>query len=103
MATFRVHKDKNYVTMSNHHLRNVELSLKAKGLNSQMLSLPDTWNYSIEKLLKINKEGVTSINNILLKLEKFGYLKRTRVRNATDQIKGTEYDFYEEPIDGNPE
>lgn len=103
MATFRVHKNKNYTAMSNHHLRNTELSLKAKGLHSQMLSLPDTWKYSIEGLAKINKEGVTSINNILIELEKFGYLKRTRVRNAAGQLKGTVYDVYEEPIDGNPE
>lgn len=103
MVTFRVHKNKNYTAMSNHHLRNTELSLKAKGLHSQMLSLPDTWKYSIEGLAKINKEGVTIINNILIELEKFGYLKRTRARNAARQLKGTVYDVYEEPIDGNPE
>lgn len=66
MATFRVHKNKNYTAMSNHHLRKRDLSLKAKGLHSQMLSLADTWKYSIEGLAKINKEGVTSINNSLI-------------------------------------
>lgn len=98
MATFRAHKNKNYTAMSNHHLRNIELSLKAKGLHSQMLYLPDTWKYSIEGLAKINKEGVTSINNILIELEKFGYLKRTRAHNAAGQFKGIVYDVYEESL-----
>ena len=58
MAVFRVEKNKSYTVMSNHHLREKSLSLKAKGLLSQMLSLPDDWDYTLQGLSVINKEGI---------------------------------------------
>ena len=61
MAVFRIERTKDYTVMSNHHLRNHELSLKAKGLLSMMLSLPDDWNYTTRGLAKICKEGTDSI------------------------------------------
>ena len=61
MAVFRIERTRDYTVMSNHHLRNHELSLKAKGLLSMMLSLPDDWNYTTRGLAKICKEGVDAI------------------------------------------
>lgn len=61
MAVFRVERIKDYTVMSNHHLRNKNLSLKAKGLLSQMLSLPDDWDYTLKGLAAINKESVDAI------------------------------------------
>ena len=101
MGTFRVHKTKDYTVMSNHHFRNKEMTLKAKGLLSQMLSLPDDWNYTIEGLASINKEGVDCISDTLTELEKFGYVTRKRIRDEKGRLRGTEYDIYEEPIREN--
>ena len=61
MSVFRVEKNQNYTVMSNHHLRNADLSLKAKGLLSQMLSLPEEWDYTLKGLSKINREGIDAI------------------------------------------
>ena len=102
MGTFRVHKTKDYTVMSNNHLRNKEMTLKAKGLLSQMLSLPDDWNYTIEGLASINKEGVDCISDTLTELEKFGYVTRKRIRDEKGRLRGTDYDIYEEPIRENP-
>ena len=78
MAVIRVEKNKNYTTMSNYHLRDKELSLKAKGLLSVMLSLPDTWDYSIAGLASICKEGMESIKNTLKELKDHDYLVVTK-------------------------
>ena len=102
MGTFRVHKTKDYTVMSNNHLRNKEMTLKAKGLLSQMLSLPDDWNYTIEGLASINKEGVDCISDTLTELEKFGYVTRKRIRDEKGRLRGTDYDIYEEPIREKP-
>ena len=74
MAVFRIERTKDYTVMSNHHLRNHELSLKAKGLLSMMLSLPDDWNYTTRGLAKICKEGVDAIGSALRELETAGYI-----------------------------
>ena len=73
MTVFRVEKTKNFTVMSNHHLRNRTLSLKAKGLLSLMLSLPEDWDYTTKGLAQIYKEGVDSISTALKELEKHGY------------------------------
>ena len=77
MAVFRVEKTKDFTVMSNHHLRNVSLSLKAKGLLSLMLSLPDNWDYTTKGLAHICKDGVDSISSAIKELEKQGYLTRS--------------------------
>ena len=75
MSVIRVNKTKDYVVMSNHHFKERKMSLKAKGLLSEMLSLPDDWDYSISGLVSINKENETSIKSALNELKEFGYLK----------------------------
>lgn len=95
MAVFRVEKDENFTTMSNVHLRDKNLSLKAKGLLSMFLSLPDEWHYSIQGLSKICLEGTDGIRSALLELEKQGYLKRNRVRMSDGTLEGIEYVIYE--------
>ena len=81
MAVFRVERIKDYTVMSNHHLRNKNLSLKAKGLLSQMLSLPDDWDYTLKGLAAINKESVDAIRTAIWELEDAGYVVRIRVRD----------------------
>ena len=66
MSVFRVEKTKGYTVMSNHHLRNHALSLKAKGLLSQMLSLPDDWDYTLQGLAQINKESIDAIREAVV-------------------------------------
>ena len=68
MAVFRVEKNKGYTVMSNHHLRNKELSLKAKGLLSQMLSLPEDWDYTLAGLSHINKESIDAVRTAVWEL-----------------------------------
>ena len=76
MAVFRVEKNKGYTVMSNHHLRNKELSLKAKGLLSQMLSLPEDWDYTLAGLSLINREKIDAIREAVRELENAGYIQR---------------------------
>ena len=97
MAVFRVVKNKNYTVMSNYHLRDMRLSLKAKGLLSVILSLPENWDYSVHGLSYICKEGVDAIRQAIWELERAGYIFRSRVRNAKGQLKNAEYVIYEEP------
>lgn len=98
MAIIRVNKNKNYSVMSNNHFKEKEMSLKAKGLLSEMLSLPDNWNYSIAGLVSINKESKNTIISILEELKNFGYLKVTKkYPNETDSGRiEYVYDIYEE-------
>ena len=99
MSVIRVVKNQNYTVMSNIHLREKEMSLKAKGLLSVVLALPDTWNYSVSGLKSILKENETAINSTLAELKKFGYLEVTKkFPNETDSGR-IEYDytFYENP------
>ena len=89
MTVFRVEKNANYTVMSNEHLRNRDLSLKAKGLLSQMLSLPEEWDYSLEGLSRINREGVDAIRTGIRELEEHGYLERRRLRDGSGRLAGT--------------
>ena len=73
MSVVRVHKTKNFTVMSNYHFKEKEMSLKAKGLLSLMLSLPDSWNYSVSGLVKLSKDGKDGVMSALSELEKFGY------------------------------
>jgi hypothetical protein len=90
MAVFRVERNKGYTVMSNHHLRNKELSLKAKGLLSQMLSLPEDWDYTLAGLSFINREAVKE-------LERAGYIVRSRERDEKGRLRGTDYVIFEQP------
>ena len=99
---FRVNKTKDFTVMANHHLRNTNLSLRAKGLLSLMLSLPESWDYSLVGLSKISKEGVSAISSALKELEQEGYLVRQRMRNMKGHLIGTEYTIYEKPISDLP-
>ena len=97
MAVFRVERTHNYTVMSNHHLRDKGLSLKAKGLLSQMLSLPEDWDYTLAGLAKINAEGRDAIRAAVQELERAGYIRRSRVRDDKGCLRGTEYVIYERP------
>lgn len=98
MAVFRVEKTKDFTVMSNHHLRNTELSLKAKGLLSLMLSLPEDWNYTTKGLAHICKDGVDSISTALKELERHRYLTRQRIRYENGQLGDTLYTIHEKPV-----
>lgn len=80
MPVFRVEKNSNYTTMCNYHLRDQGLSLKGKGLLSMLLSLPDTWNYSVRGLSSITPDGVDGVLTALKELERLGYLERNQQR-----------------------
>ena len=97
MAVFRVEKNKGYTVMSNHHLRNRELSLKAKGLLSQMLSLPEDWDYTLAGLSLINREKIDAIREAVRELERAGYIVRSRERDEKGRLRGAEYVIYELP------
>ena len=97
MSVFRVEKNKGYTVMSNHHLRNHALSLKAKGLLSQMLLLPDDWDYTLQGLAQINKESIDAIREAVRELERAGYIKRSRERDERGCLRGTVYTIYEQP------
>ena len=97
MSVFRVEKAKGYTVMSNHHLRNHALSLKAKGLLSQMLSLPEDWDYTLQGLAQINKESIDAIREAVRELERAGYIKRSRERDERGCLRGTIYTIYEQP------
>ena len=97
MAVFRVEKNKGYTVMSNHHLRNKELSLKAKGLLSQMLSLPEDWDYTLAGLSLINREKIDAIREAVRELENAGYIQRSRERDEKGCLRGTTYVIYEQP------
>lgn len=97
MAVFRVEKTRDYTVMANHHLRNTELSLKAKGLLSLMLSLPEEWDYTTKGLAHICKDGVDSICAGVRELEDHGYVVRERIRNSNGQLGAIEYTILEQP------
>ena len=97
MAVFRVERNTVYTVMSNHHLRNKELSLKAKGLLSQMLSLPEDWDYTLAGLSYINREKIDAIREAVRELERAGYIKRSRERDSKGRLRGADYVIYEQP------
>lgn len=97
MSVMRVHKTKNFTVMSNYHFREKKMSLKAKGLLSLMLSLPENWNYSVSGLVTLSKDGKDSVMSALTELERFGYLARVQLTNEKGQFSGIEYHIWEEP------
>lgn len=97
MPVFRIEKNANYTTMSNYHLRDKNLTLKAKGLLSLFLSLPESWNYSINGLAAICKEGRSGISSALKELEAGGYLIRERRRDEQGMLRDNIYVIYELP------
>ena len=97
MAVFRVERNKGYTVMSNHHLRNKDLSLKAKGLLSQMLSLPEDWDYTLKGLSLINREQIDAIRAAIRELEQAGYIVRSRERDSQGRLRGADYVIYEQP------
>lgn len=102
MSVFRIEKTNNYTVMSNYHLREREMSLKAKGLLSLMLSLPNDWDYTIEGLVTICKENETAVKSTLNELKDFGYLEILKVQNKKGQFE-YEYNIYEKPQSKKPE
>ena len=97
MAVFRVEKNRGYTVMSNHHLRNKDLSLKAKGLLSQMLSLPEDWDFTLKGLSLINREQIDAIRAAVQELEQAGYIVRSRERDSQGRLRGADYIIYEHP------
>ena len=102
MAVFRVEKSQNYTVMSNYHLRDKELSLKAKGLLSQMLSLPDDWDYTLAGLSHINRESKDAIRSAVNELEAAGYIRRHQKTDASGKFSGNEYVIHESPVSFEP-
>ena len=96
MPVFRINKNTNYTVMSNYHLKDKDLSLKAKGLLSLMLSLPENWDYSINGLVAICKENIKAIRSGLVELETYDYLSRNRIQKADGKFD-YEYLIYEKP------
>lgn len=97
MAVFRVERTQNYTVMCNHHLKDLDISLKAKGLLSVILSLPDSWNYTTRGLASLSKDGVDSVGKALKELERAGYIKRRLLRDKNGRIADTEYTIFEKP------
>lgn len=101
MATFRVNKTSDYTVISNYHLREKGMSLKAKGLLTLMLSLPENWDYSISGLASICAENETAIKTGLKELKKFGYLRISKIfPNKERGNKKIEYvyEIFEKPL-----
>lgn len=102
MSVFRVEKTHDYTVMSNHHLKNKQLSLKAKGLMSLVLSLPDNWDYTLQGLAYISMEKIDAIRRAVNELENEGYIIRNRKRDEHGRLRGTEYIIHEQPISELP-
>jgi hypothetical protein len=102
MAIFHVIKNDGYTVMSNFHLRDKRLSLKAKGLLSQMLSLPENWDYSLKGLTVINRENIDAIRTAVVELENAGYITRHQGRDDKGKMTSNEYNIYEKPMSDNP-
>ena len=97
MAVFRVERTQDYTTMSNRHFKNKNLSLKAKGLLSEMLSLPEEWDYTLQGLAYINKESIDAIRTAIWELEKEGYIIRKQSRDKNGKMSVAEYLIFEVP------
>lgn len=97
MSVVRVNKNANFTVMSNYHFKEKKMSLKAKGLLSLLLSLPEDWDYTVAGLVTLSSDGKDSVNSALKELEKFGYLTRKRLTNSKGQFAGTEYNIFEQP------
>lgn len=94
---FRVEKNKNYTTISNYHLQDKNLSLKAKGLLTIVLSLPPDWEISLDGLQTLSKDGIDAVRAALNELEQNGYLTRSRGRRLDGTLKSVQYTFLEVP------
>ena len=94
---FRVERNRNFTAMCNHHLKNKELSLKAKGLLSIMLSLPDSWHYNIKGLASLSRDGIDAVRATLKELEAHGYVTRNRLRTPEGFLSDMEYIIREIP------
>ena len=94
---FRVERNRNFTVMCNHHLKNKELSLKAKGLLSIMLSLPDSWHYNIKGLAFLSRDGIDAVRATLKELEAHGYVTRNRLRTPEGFLSDMEYIIREIP------
>lgn len=94
----RIHRNRNYTVMSNHHLLDSNLSLKAKGLLSLMLALPETWKYNRKGLQALNSDGQTSIESAMRELIKAKYVLRYRERNSDGTLGKAIYDIHESPM-----
>lgn len=103
MAIIRVEKTKDYTTMSNYHFREKDMSLKAKGLLSLILSLPEEWDYTLAGLSMLCRDGKDSVRTALTELEEFGYVETARVRDEKGRLQGTEYIVREIPVSSLPE
>lgn len=99
MAVFRIEKTKDFTIMSNHHLRDKRLTLKAKGLLSQMLSLPEDWDYTLAGLACINRESKDAIRSAVEELEKAGYVERRQTMDRRGQFSSNEYIIHEFPVE----
>lgn len=99
MAIFRTHKNQNYTVMSNYHLKEKNMSLKAKGLLSVMLSLPDDWDYSLAGLVAICKENETSVKSAIKELKDFGYIRIDKLMPNETESGRIEYVYnvFEQP------
>ena len=97
MAIFRIEKTADYTTMSNRHFKDKRLSLKSKGLLSQMLSLPENWDYTLKGLAHINRESIDAIRTAIWELEKAGYVKRRQIRRSNGKMAEMEYVIFESP------
>lgn len=102
MAVFRVEKTRDFTIMSNYHLRDKNLSLKAKGLLSQMLSLPEEWDYTLAGLAHINKESKDAIRTTILELEKAEYITRHQTTTEGGRFGSNEYVIRERPLPHEP-
>ena len=102
MAVFRVERTGDYTVMSNFHLKDKRLSLKAKGLLSQMLSLPDDWDYTLSGLSYINRESKDALRSAVNELETAGYIRRRQTTDASGKFAANEYTIFERPIEGEP-
>jgi hypothetical protein len=97
MGRYRRHKKENYTHIDNHVFMDHSLSLKAKGLLTQIYSLPDDWEYSVKGLVTLFSDGKDAVNNALQELIEHGYIVRTQRTNEFGKFDGYEYDIYEEP------
>ena len=102
MGVFRVNKNRNYTVMSNVHLRDKALPLKAKGLLSLMLSLPEDWDYSMRGLAKLSADGLDSTRAAVKALERSGYVVRRQLYDARGRFSNNEYTVFEIPQPSSP-
>ncbi len=98
MPVFRVERNKGYTVMSNYHLRDKSLSLKAKGLLSQILSLPEDWDYTLSGLCYINRESKDAIRSAVNELERAGYIERHQTTDESGKFSSNEYIIHEQPV-----